>query len=316
MKHQIRALSMLFFAVCAPLALAQSPMPEDTRTSANQAPVAFRVGDPGRQFDSESVRGRFLAIHFLLPTDCPYCVREIREYVERAPTLAGVRHIYVNAHTPEGFAEWIKTVPGAESLPIYRDENAQLSMKFNIPGGYNFHNAVMNYPALVLLDPRGREVFRHVGKKNTERLPFAAFAAKVAELTRDNETASSNIVDSLALQGYDPVAYLNDQKAVSGDKQFESSYKGITYRFASASSRDTFNADPARYVPAYGGWCATAMAKGEKVEIDPKTFKVTNGCVFLFYKGIFGNALTDWTKDEPGLIVKADANWKKIATNK
>ena len=88
------------------------------------------------------------------------------------------------------------------------------------------------------------------------------------------------------------------------------------YRFASAASRDKFNVDPTRYLPAYGGWCATAMAKGDKVEIDPKNFKVTNGRLFLFYKGLFGNALNDWNKDEAGLTVMADSHWKELATGK
>jgi thiol-disulfide isomerase/thioredoxin len=315
-KHHILAVSMLSFLGYSPLALAQSPAPAKTQAVANPSPASFTVGDPGRQFNSESARSQFLAIHFLLPTDCPYCIREIREYVESAPTLAGVRHIYVNAHTPEGFAEWIKTVPNATTLPIYRDQDAQLSKKFNIPGDYQFHNAVMTYPALVLLDPQGREVFRHVGKKNTDRLPFATLAAKVAELTRDKETASSNVTDSIALQGYDPVAYLDENKAMPGSKDISSSFRALTYRFASAASRDKFNAEPTKYLPAYGGWCATAMAKGDKVEIDPKNFKVTNGRLFLFYKSLFGNALNDWNKDEPGLTAKADTNWKKVAMEK
>lgn len=315
-KRLILAVSMLSVLACSIPALAQSQVPASTQADPKATPTPFTVGDPARQFNSASARGQFLAVHFLLPTDCPFCIREIREYVESAPTLAGVRHIYVIAHAPDGFAEWIKTVPDAEALPIYRDHDAQLSKEFKIPGDYHFHNAVMTYPALVLLDAQGREVFRYVGKKNSDRLRFATFAARVAELTRDKEAANSNTNGSVALQGYDPVAYLDDQRAVPGDKMFESAFKGISYRFASAAARDAFNADPARYIPAYGGWCATAMAKGDKVEIDPKSFKITNGRVFLFYKGLFGDALTDWNKNEPELTIKADAKWKKLTTEK
>lgn len=55
------------------------------------------------------------------------------------------------------------------------------------------------------------------------------------------------------------------------------------------------------------------MAKGEKVEVDPTNFKVTNGRLFLFFKTFYANAIKDWNKDEPNLTVKADLNWKKIA---
>ena len=72
---------------------------------------------------------------------------------------------------------------------------------------------------------------------------------------------------------------------------------------------------PEKYLPAYGGWCATAMARGEKVQIEPSSFKVTNGRLFLFYNGLFGNAIKDWNKDESALTVKADAQWKKIRAN-
>ena len=58
------------------------------------------------------------------------------------------------------------------------------------------------------------------------------------------------------------------------------------------------------------------MAKGEKVEVDPKNFKVAGGRVFLFYKSLFGNALSDWNKDEPGLTAKADEHWSRITNGR
>jgi hypothetical protein len=83
--------------------------------------------------------------------------------------------------------------------------------------------------------------------------------------------------------------------------------------FPSAQNRDLFKADPARYKPQYGGWCAYAMgASGEKVEVDPETFKVLNGKLYLFYNKYFNNTLKSWNKDEPELKKKADANWMKL----
>ena len=119
--------------------------------------------------------------------------------------------------------------------------------------------------------------------------------------------------DKLALQGYDPVAYIEDGKAVKGSAEIKADHAGVHYRFATETHRSAFTNAPAKYLPTYGGWCATAMAKGDKVEIDPTNFKVTQGRVFLFYKGFWGNARKDWDKEEAVMTKKADAAWKKIS---
>ncbi len=115
----------------------------------------------------------------------------------------------------------------------------------------------------------------------------------------------------LAVQGYDVVAYFAGS-AAKGDPKITASHGGHTYRFANEQNRKAFNDAPDKYVPQYGGWCATAMAKGDKVEIDPKTFKVTNGRLFLFYNGFWGNALKDWNANESELTRKADDAWPKL----
>jgi len=118
----------------------------------------------------------------------------------------------------------------------------------------------------------------------------------------------------LAIEGHDPVAYFSERKAVEGNKAFSASDAGVTYYFSSAQNRDLFKADPDRYKPQYGGWCAYAMgASGEKVEIDPGTFKVLNGKLYLFYNKYFNNTLKTWNKDEPNLKKKADSNWIKLS---
>jgi YHS domain-containing protein len=125
--------------------------------------------------------------------------------------------------------------------------------------------------------------------------------------------ASCNVsADGLAIGGYDPVAYFTTGKAVEGSKDYSYTVDGATYRFVSAGNRDAFRAAPAKYRPQYGGWCAYAMgAKGEKVEVDPKTFKVLDGKLYLFYNKYFNNTLKSWNKDEAGLKMNADANWNK-----
>ena len=117
----------------------------------------------------------------------------------------------------------------------------------------------------------------------------------------------------LAIEGYDPVAYLTSNKAVEGKKEFSTEYEGITYRFATVQNLDTFKANPEKYEPQYGGWCAYAMgAKGEKVEVDPKTFKIVNGKLYLFYNKYFNNTLKNWEKDEVHLKANADQKWAKF----
>lgn len=136
----------------------------------------------------------------------------------------------------------------------------------------------------------------------------AATAQSAALRKKHYNTGSSG----LALDGYDPVAYFTSNKAVKGKKEITAAYQGITYRFASAHNRDLFTARPAQYEPQYGGWCAYAMgAKGEKVSVDPGTFKITGGKLFLFYHKYFNNTLDQWNKDEAHLKANADRHWRE-----
>lgn len=116
----------------------------------------------------------------------------------------------------------------------------------------------------------------------------------------------------LAIDGYDPVAYFKSNKPVEGKKEFAVSHQGAVYYFSSAENKDAFIKNPSSYEPQYGGWCAYAMGKnGEKVSVDPETFKIINGKLFLFYNRFFNNTLTSWNKDETNLKTKADTNWQK-----
>jgi YHS domain-containing protein len=116
----------------------------------------------------------------------------------------------------------------------------------------------------------------------------------------------------LALQGYDVVSYFSGQPQ-KGSSTYAYTYKGILYRFSSSKNMDLFKATPDRYEPAYGGWCAYAMGfSGEKVEVDPKTYKIINGRLYLFYNAFFNNTRDTWNKDEKNLNKKADLNWAKI----
>jgi YHS domain-containing protein len=131
--------------------------------------------------------------------------------------------------------------------------------------------------------------------------------AQAQEATRKKHF---NLEKGIAIQGYDPVAYFTQNKAVKGSKQLGLHIEGATYYFSSAANKALFLADPKKYEPQYGGWCAYAMgATNEKVEIDPETFKVLNGKLYLFYHSWVNNTLNKWNKNEANLQTKADKNW-------
>lgn len=131
-----------------------------------------------------------------------------------------------------------------------------------------------------------------------------------------SHTANFNISDGLALEGYDPVSYFTSQEPQQGKKEISSQFEGVTYRFASEKNKATFEKTPLKYLPQYGGWCAYAMgASGEKVEVDPETFKIKDGKLYLFYNRFFNNTLTKWNADEAALEGQANKHWNRIINN-
>jgi YHS domain-containing protein len=121
-----------------------------------------------------------------------------------------------------------------------------------------------------------------------------------------------NLSDGLAIKGYDPVAYFTKGEAVKGKKELAVYVQGTTYYFSSVENKEAFKKNPAAYEPQFGGWCAYAMGNdGTKVSIDPETFKILNGKLYLFYNKYFTNTLKSWNKDETNLKRNADANWAK-----
>jgi peroxiredoxin Q/BCP len=282
-------------------------LPAGTPVEPFQLPA---VGD-GAPFRSEEQQGRFVALHFLLKTECPYCLRHLREYATRSAEAPGVVQVFIKPDTEEEILKWAAGAP--PDITIHRDAEASLAKTLSIPDGYRFHGEVVHFPALIILNEKGEEVFRHVGTSNSDRVKFDTFLTELAVLRPDRATQHYNLVASkLALVGYDPVSYRNSepQKGVEGD---ELSYRGVTYRFASAENRAAFIQNPEQYVPAYGGWCAAAMSKGEIVSVDPTNFRVRDGRLFLFFKGELGDAAPDWDQNPADLITAADAAWKNIA---
>ncbi len=139
-------------------------------------------------------------------------------------------------------------------------------------------------------------------------ISFATFAQTDAK-----RGFNFNLEKRVAIQGYDPVSYFKQNKAVKGNKQFAANYEGATYYFSTAANKEIFLKNPSGFEPQFGGWCAYALgATGEKVEINPETFKIIDGKLYLFYNAFFNNTLKTWNKDQVNLKLKAENNWKKI----
>jgi hypothetical protein len=113
----------------------------------------------------------------------------------------------------------------------------------------------------------------------------------------------------VGLAGYDPVAYFDSGRPTKGDPGISTSYAGARYLFATAAHRKVFLQDPKKYVPEFGGYCVVGAAHGEKVDIDPATGKVVSGKLYLNNSK---KALEIFDQDQPGTIVKAQANWPSV----
>jgi YHS domain-containing protein len=129
--------------------------------------------------------------------------------------------------------------------------------------------------------------------------------------------------DKVAIGGYDLVSYFNEIKPKKGSSAIQYTYKGVHYHFASAENKAAFSKNPEAYLPQYEGYCAYAVGKqGKKVSINPETYKVTNGKLYLFYNGTLGfsggqfNSLEPWLDNEAELIKLSDTNWTKIVNKK
>lgn len=131
--------------------------------------VAPVVGE-GQPFHAAAARGKYLVLHFLLETSCPHCMTYTHEYAT-AKLDPDVVQMFLKPDLQPEVQLWA-TRYGRQwnDLPvIYGDPKSQLAKRLEIPFGYAFHGTVVYFPALILLDPQGCEVYRYVGKKNADR---------------------------------------------------------------------------------------------------------------------------------------------------
>jgi len=141
-------------------------------------------------------------------------------------------------------------------------------------------------------------------------LAAPAFAGPEVNTTTGAVLVAGDPAPGLAVHGFDVVAYFTEGKPVQGDAKFALVHRDATYRFASQANLDAFNANPAKYAPVYGGYCAYGVSVGAKFDGDPRYWKIVGGRLYLNLDAGIQQA---WLKDIPGAIKKADANWPKLA---
>ena len=157
--------------------------------------VALQAGNPEdftlespthrTEFSLSAAKGKHVALHFLLKTECPFCLKHTHDFAALGAATPDVMHVFIKPDSATEIKTWSEHLSqeGLKELPvIYRDADARLAKAFGIPHGYQFHGQVVHYPALVLLGPDGKEVFRHIGKSNADRLSTADFTRQLAQV--------------------------------------------------------------------------------------------------------------------------------------
>lgn len=120
-----------------------------------------------------------------------------------------------------------------------------------------------------------------------------------------------NAPDGIAIKGYDPVAYFDQEQPIRGRSEFQYSWNGAIWYFISESHRDQFAKMPEMYTPQYGGYCAYAVSRNYVYDADPEIWKIVDGRLYLNYSK---DARKEWEKDIASSIRNANANWPAVLT--
>lgn len=121
------------------------------------------------------------------------------------------------------------------------------------------------------------------------------------------------MTDNQAIRGYDPVAYFTESKPVKGNSDYSYAYKDATWLFSSAANRDAFKADPTKYMPQYGGYCAYGTSQGHKAPTEPEAWTIVDGKLYLNYNP---KVKTKWSENQAKNIQMADEQWPKLKESK
>lgn len=148
---------------------------------------------------------------------------------------------------------------------------------------------------------------------NTLALSSALLGAGLSPAFAVNEVNTTpgltTVGAPLGLHGYDPVAYFKGGKPVPGNAKFAAAGNGVAYYFANQANADAFKANPAKYEPQYGGYCAFGVSVGKKFDGNPHYWKIVDGKLYL---NLNADVAAKFDADVPGALSKAEGNWPKI----
>ncbi|HEX6881674.1 MAG TPA: YHS domain-containing (seleno)protein [Terriglobales bacterium] len=139
-----------------------------------------------------------------------------------------------------------------------------------------------------------------------KKLLLAVMLFMAASAVAGTKTLINVDKNGVGLQGYDPVAYFTQNRPVPGNPQFQSTYNGVKYYFVSQDDKNTFDSNPSKYEPQFGGYCAYAASQGHTAPIQVGAFQIIDGRLLLQYSE---SVRDKFNKDTQGNLKKADANW-------
>ncbi|MCI4645184.1 MAG: YHS domain-containing protein [Hyphomonadaceae bacterium] len=125
----------------------------------------------------------------------------------------------------------------------------------------------------------------------------------------DKAPVYTGLFNNLAVEGYDPVAYFTEGRPVRGERDYTTTYNGAEFRFSSLANLEAFKADPGKYAPQYGGYCAWAVSQGYTAKGDAQHWHIEDGKLYLNYNK---SVQETWEEDIPGFISMADGNWPTV----
>ena len=151
--------------------------------------------------------------------------------------------------------------------------------------------------------------------KSIKRIVLVVCVA-IAANNADAQSVNTN-ENNVANQGYDVVNYFTANSAARGSVDFSTTNAGATYYFVNQENLETFKSNPDKYLPQFDGYCSFAMGKmGKKVPVDPQTFRVDDGKLYLFYNDFWDdkpfNTIIPWINNEAELQKQAEDNWKTM----
>ncbi len=223
----------------------------------------------------------------------------------------------------EGLSGWMDNVVVLKDAPNL--ENAKLFQNFVMDPEIAAMNSIANLaanailgsekflppdfgetPEIKLLPGVEPEFLQTCPKKVVNN--YDAIWTEVVGPARGREAINQTLA-GVAIRGYDPVAYFTDGHAVKGSDEFAYEWLGAVWYFASAERREVFAADPVKYAPQYGGYCASAMVDGQAATADPEAWRIVDSKLYLIFSQ---GGLLSWSNNAPEKIEKADARWEQL----